>query len=80
VVGSTTPCAQRRQDEREGAQKSARSCAVPTTLIAEWSGPQRVRDLLPEEADDLLRRRFRHHPVVARRSGSVETFPLNCDL
>lgn len=24
----------------------------------DWSGPQRVRDLLPEEADDLLRRRF----------------------
>src|SRR5262245_60848038 len=24
----------------------------------EWSGPQRVRDLLPDEAEDLLRRRF----------------------
>jgi hypothetical protein len=24
----------------------------------EWSGPQRVRDLLPREADDLLSRRF----------------------
>ena len=24
----------------------------------EWSGPQRVRDLLPQEADDLLSRRF----------------------
>lgn len=24
----------------------------------EWSGPQRVRDLLPDEADDLLKRRF----------------------
>src|SRR5216684_79568 len=24
----------------------------------EWSGPQRVRDLLPDEADDLLSRRF----------------------
>ena len=24
----------------------------------EWSAPQRVRDLLPKEADDLLRRRF----------------------
>ena len=24
----------------------------------EWSGPQRVRDLLPGEADDLLKRRF----------------------
>jgi hypothetical protein len=24
----------------------------------EWSGPQRGRDLLPDEADDLLRGRF----------------------
>jgi len=24
----------------------------------EWSGPQRVRDILPDEADDLLSRRF----------------------
>jgi len=24
----------------------------------EWSGPQRVRDLLPDEADELLKRRF----------------------
>src|SRR5262245_59849471 len=24
----------------------------------EWSGPQRVRDLLPNEADDLVKRRF----------------------
>ena len=24
----------------------------------EWSGPQRVRDLLPDEAEDLLKRRF----------------------
>ncbi|HKY08261.1 MAG TPA: CmcJ/NvfI family oxidoreductase, partial [Candidatus Binatia bacterium] len=24
----------------------------------EWSGPQRVRDLLPEEAEELLKRRF----------------------
>src|SRR5262245_58056584 len=24
----------------------------------EWSGPQRVRDLLPQEADELLQRRF----------------------
>jgi hypothetical protein len=38
----------------------------------EWSGPQRVRDLLPEEAETLLRRRFAiiqawrsiAHPIV----------------
>ena len=31
----------------------------------EWSGPQRVRDMLPDEADDLLAAPLRHHPGVA---------------
>ncbi len=31
----------------------------------EWSGPQRVRDILPNEAEELLKHRFRHHPGVA---------------
>jgi hypothetical protein len=42
----------------------------------EWSGPQRVRDLLPEEADDLLRRRFAIIQVWRPIRGTVETFPL----
>jgi hypothetical protein len=57
----------------------------------EWSGPQRVRDLLPEEADELLKRRFAvvqvwrpiRHPVEreplaiadARSIGTKELFP-----
>ena len=57
----------------------------------EWSGPQRVRDLLPEEAEELLKRRFAvvqvwrpiRHPVHreplaiadARTIGSKELFP-----
>jgi hypothetical protein len=41
-----------------------------------WSGPQRVRDLLPEEADDLLRRRFAIIQVWRPIRGTVETFPL----
>ncbi|HEX7233248.1 MAG TPA: CmcJ/NvfI family oxidoreductase [Candidatus Binatia bacterium] len=57
----------------------------------EWSGPQRVRDLLPEEADELLKRRFAvvqvwrpiGHPVEreplaiadARSIGTKELFP-----
>jgi hypothetical protein len=46
----------------------------------EWSGPQRVRDLLPEEADELLRRRFAIIQVWRPIRYPVETFPLAiCD-
>src|SRR5438874_2430916 len=46
----------------------------------EWSGPQRVRDLLPEEADDLLQRRFAIVQVWRPIRHPVETFPLAiCD-
>jgi hypothetical protein len=41
-----------------------------------WSGPQRVRDLLPEEAGDLLRRRFAIIQVWRPIRYPVETFPL----
>jgi len=42
----------------------------------EWSGPQRVRDLVPDEADDLLRRRFAIIQVWRPIRYPVETFPL----
>ena len=42
----------------------------------EWSGPQRVRDLLPDEADDLLSRRFAIIQVWRPIRHPVETFPL----
>jgi hypothetical protein len=46
----------------------------------EWSGPQRVRDLLPDAADDLLRRRFAIVQVWRPIRHPVETFPLAiCD-
>src|SRR5205085_3215614 len=46
----------------------------------EWSGPQRVRDLLPDEADELLRRRFAIVQVWRPIRHPVETFPLAiCD-
>ncbi len=46
----------------------------------EWSGPQRVRDLLPQEADELLRRRFAIVQVWRPIRHPVETFPLGiCD-
>jgi hypothetical protein len=46
----------------------------------EWSGPQRVRDLLPDEADDLLQRRFAIIQVWRPIRHPVETYPLGiCD-
>jgi hypothetical protein len=46
----------------------------------EWSGPQRVRDLVPDEADELLRRRFAIVQVWRPIRHPVETFPLAiCD-
>src|SRR6516165_2006363 len=46
----------------------------------EWSGPQRVRDLLPQEADELLRRRFAIIQVWRPIRHPVETDPLAiCD-
>lgn len=46
----------------------------------EWSGPQRVRDLLPQEAEDLLQRRFAIVQVWRPIRHPVETHPLAiCD-
>jgi hypothetical protein len=46
----------------------------------EWSGPQRVRDLLPDEADELMTRRFAIIQVWRPIRHPVETFPLAiCD-
>ena len=42
----------------------------------EWSGPQRVRDLLPNEADELLTRRFAIIQVWRPIRHPVETHPL----
>jgi hypothetical protein len=46
----------------------------------EWSGPQRVRDLLPDEAEELLKRRFAIIQVWRPIRHPVETHPLGiCD-
>jgi len=46
----------------------------------EWSAPQRMRDLLPDEADALLRRRFAIIQVWRPIRHPVESFPLAiCD-
>ena len=46
----------------------------------EWSGPNRVRDLLPDEADDLLTRRFAIVQVWRAIRNPIESDPLGiCD-
>jgi hypothetical protein len=46
----------------------------------EWSGPQRVRGILPDEAEDLLKRRFAIIQVWRPIRHPVETHPLAiCD-
>jgi hypothetical protein len=46
----------------------------------EWSGPQRVRDLLPDEAEELFKRRFAIIQVWRPFRHPIETFPLAiCD-
>src|SRR5215469_2978526 len=48
--------------------------------FTEWSAPQRVRDILPDEADDLLSRRFAIVQVWRPIRHPVETHPLAiCD-
>jgi hypothetical protein len=45
-----------------------------------WSGPQRVKDFLPDEAERLLQRRFAIVQVWRPIRHPVETFPLAvCD-
>jgi hypothetical protein len=46
----------------------------------EWSAPQRVRDIVPDEADELLKNRFAIIQVWRPIRHPVETFPLAiCD-
>jgi hypothetical protein len=66
------------------AQREARKIRETVQRVhndyTEWSGPQRVRDLLPEEADGLLRRRFAIVQVWRPINHPVETAPLAiCD-
>lgn len=42
----------------------------------EWSGPQRVRDILPDEAEDLLTRRFAIIQVWRAINQPIESNPL----
>ena len=71
----------RTADDEQRAQRKIRE-VVPRVHndYTEWSGPQRVRDLLPDEADELLRRRFAIVQVWRPIRHPVESFPLAiCD-
>src|SRR5436190_8069309 len=67
-------------DEQREARKIREVVRRVHNDYTEWSGPQRVRDLLPEEADKLLQRRFAIVQVWRPIRHPVESFPLAiCD-
>ena len=71
----------RTADDSDRAARKIRE-VVPRVHndYTEWSGPQRVRDLLPDEADDLLARRFAIIQAWRPIRYPVESFPLAmCD-
>lgn len=71
----------RTADEAEREARKIRE-VVPRVHndYTEWSGPQRVRDLLPDEADALLAGHFAIIQVWRPIRYPVETFPLAlCD-
>jgi hypothetical protein len=67
-------------DEQREARKIREVVRRVHNDYTEWSGPQRVRDILPQEADNLLRRRFAIVQVWRPIRYPVETHPLAiCD-
>ena len=67
-------------DEAREARKIREVVRRVHNDYTEWSGPQRLRDILPQEADALLRRRFALVQVWRPIRHPVETFPLAiCD-
>jgi hypothetical protein len=66
------------------ADREARKIREPVQRAhndyTEWSGPQRVRDLLPDEAEELFKRRFAIIQVWRPFRHPIETYPLAiCD-
>jgi hypothetical protein len=67
-------------DDQREARKIREVVRRAHNDYTEWSGPQRVRDLLPKEADALLQRRFAIVQVWRPIRHPVESFPLGiCD-
>jgi hypothetical protein len=68
----------------DDADREAKKLREPVQRVhndyTEWSGPQRVRDLVPDEAEELLKHRFGVIQVWRPIRYPVETFPLAiCD-
>ena len=67
---------------RSGDEDTRETCKVREPVKAvhndytEWSGPQRVRDLLPDEAEELLTRRFAIVQVWRAINRPIQTDPL----
>lgn len=71
----------RHSDETTREQRLVREPAISVhNDYTEWSGPQRLRDVLPDEAEDLLKRRFAIVQVWRSINTPIETTPLAmCD-
>ncbi|MGH6990606.1 MAG: CmcJ/NvfI family oxidoreductase [Stellaceae bacterium] len=66
------------------ADREARKIREPVLRVhndyTEWSGPQRVRDLMGDEAEKLLKKRFAVIQVWRAIADPIESFPLAiCD-
>jgi hypothetical protein len=67
----------RSGDENEREVKLIREPVLSAhNDYTEWSGPQRVRDILPDEAQDLLSRRFAIIQVWRAINQPIERNPL----
>ncbi len=67
----------RSGDEAEREERLIREPVLSAhNDYTEWSGPQRVRDLVPDEAEKLLQRRFAIIQVWRAINQPIETNPL----
>lgn len=67
----------RSGDDGERQQKLIREPVLSAhNDYTEWSGPQRVRDLLPDEAEELLKKRFAIIQVWRAINKPIESNPL----
>jgi len=67
----------RSGDEAEREQRLIREPVLSAhNDYTEWSGPQRVRDLLPDEAETLLKRRFAIIQVWRAINQPIQSNPL----
>ncbi len=64
----------------DGDVRKTRKVREPVKAVhndyTEWSGPQRVRDLLPDEAEELLKRRFAIVQVWRAIDRPIQSDPL----